>query len=382
MKKKILFVIPDFYIGGTNKSLENLLLLIDSNIYEIRIFSLYEDGDFYYKEKVFKPYLIKKSLFYRLFHDYFWFRKFSTLVSLLFRCNASRLLHKFEINRIQKKEKFDTVIAYQESSATICVSMLRNCSNRIAWVHCELRYWLQDLVKGRKLEEAGDYSKYDKIICVSESARQSFLSLYPQLSDKVMFIYNSVDDNHIKELADDVKVNVPFSDNTFNILSVGRFSPTKQFDLIPKIVSELKKMTSKPFCWYIIASTEECLQDMLDKIEKYDVSREVILLGAKDNPYPYFKKSDLFVCTSVSESFSYVIAESKVLHVPVLCNNIPVAKEVVSDEEGWISSIADMPGTLSRIIDKNNGIYTSVKEKILNYQYNNHEILKKFEDIV
>lgn len=60
MKKKILFVIPDFYIGGTNKSLENLLLLIDSNIYEIRIFSLYEDGDFYYKEKVFKPYLIKR----------------------------------------------------------------------------------------------------------------------------------------------------------------------------------------------------------------------------------------------------------------------------------------------------------------------------------
>lgn len=382
MKKKILFVIPDFYIGGTNKSLENLLLLIDSNIYEIRIFSLYEDGDFYYKEKVFKPYLIKKSLFYRLFHDHFWFRKFSTLVSLLFRCNASRLLHKFEINRIQKKEKFDSVIAYQESSATICVSMLRNCSNRIAWVHCELRYWLQDLVKGRKLEEAGDYSKYDKIICVSESARQSFLSLYPHLSDKVIFIYNSVDDNHIKELADDVKANVPFSDNTFNILSVGRFSPTKQFDLIPKIVSELKKITSKPFCWYIIASTEECLQDMLEKIEKYDVSREVILLGAKDNPYPYFKKSDLFVCTSESESFSYVIAESKVLHVPVLCNNIPVAKEVVSDEEGWISSIADMPGTLSRIIDKNNGIYTSVKEKILNYQYNNHEILKKFEDIV
>lgn len=382
MKKKILFVIPDFYIGGTNKSLENLLLLIDSNIYEIRIFSLYEDGDFYYKEKVFKPYLIKKSFFYRLFHDHFWFRKFSTLVSLLFRCNASRLLHKFEINRIQKKEKFDTVIAYQESSATICVSMLRNCSNRIAWVHCELRYWLQDLVKGRKLEEAGDYSKYDKIICVSESARQSFLSLYPQLSDKVMFIYNSVDDNHIKELADDVKVNVPFSDNTFNILSVGRFSPTKQFDLIPKIVSELKKITSKPFCWYIIASTEECLQDMLEKIEKYDVSREVILLGAKDNPYPYFKKSDLFVCTSESESFSYVIAESKVLHVPVLCNNIPVAKEVVSDEEGWICSIADMPETLSRIIENNNSIYTKVKGKILNYQYNNHEILKKFEDIV
>lgn len=382
MKKKILFVIPDFYIGGTNKSLENLLLLIDNNKYEIRIFSLYEDGDFYYKEKVFKPYLIKKSIFYRLFHDHFLFRKFSTLASLLFRCNASRFLHKFEINRIQKKENFDSVIAYQESSATICVSMLRNCSNRIAWVHCELRYWLQDLVKGRKLEDAGDYSKYDKIICVSESARQSFLSLYPQLSDKVMYIYNSVDDNHIKELADDVKANVPFSDNTFNILSVGRFSPTKQFDLIPKIVSEFKKITSKPFCWYIIASTEECLQDMLEKIEKYDVSHEVILLGAKDNPYPYFKKSDLFVCTSESESFSYVIAESKVLHVPVLCNNIPVAKEVVSDEEGWISSIADMPETLSRIIDMNNGIYTSVKEKIVNYRYNNYEILKKFEDIV
>ena len=78
----------------------------------------------------------------------------------------------------------------------------------------------------------------------------------------------------------------------------------------------------------------------------------------------------------------FVLRSQKVLHVPVLCNNIPVAKEVVSDEEGWISSIADMPETLSRIIDMNNGIYTSVKEKIVNYRYNNYEILKKFEDIV
>ena len=44
MKKKILFVIPEYSHGGTNKSLESLLSAIDEKRYEISIFSLYEDG--------------------------------------------------------------------------------------------------------------------------------------------------------------------------------------------------------------------------------------------------------------------------------------------------------------------------------------------------
>ena len=79
MKKlKILFVIPEYSHGGTNKSLENLLSLLDKDIYEINIYSLYEDGGDYYKE-VFKQYIIKKSRLYYWLHDIFVTRKFMGL---------------------------------------------------------------------------------------------------------------------------------------------------------------------------------------------------------------------------------------------------------------------------------------------------------------
>ena len=63
-KKKVLFIIPEYSHGGTNKSLENLLSLIDKQKYEISVYSLYEDGGLYYKD-VLKPYIIKMEGFSR-----------------------------------------------------------------------------------------------------------------------------------------------------------------------------------------------------------------------------------------------------------------------------------------------------------------------------
>ena len=42
---------------------------------------------------------------------------------------------------------------------------------------------------------------------------------------------------------------------------------------------------------------------------KHGVCDEVKLLGMQSNPYPYLAKSDLYVCTSSSETFSYTIHE-------------------------------------------------------------------------
>ena len=82
MKKRILFVIPEYSHGGTNKSLENLLALIDKNRYGISIFCLYEDGPNYYK-KLFAPYILKKSRLYYLLHDNSFTRKFMVLYNKL-----------------------------------------------------------------------------------------------------------------------------------------------------------------------------------------------------------------------------------------------------------------------------------------------------------
>lgn len=67
VKKIILFVIPEYSFGGTNKSLQNLLSFIDHEKYDIHLLCLYEDGKGYY-DKEFKKW-IKKSWAYQLLHD-------------------------------------------------------------------------------------------------------------------------------------------------------------------------------------------------------------------------------------------------------------------------------------------------------------------------
>ena len=44
----------------------------------------------------------------------------------------------------------------------------------------------------------------------------------------------------------------------------------------------------------------------------------VQLLGFKENPYPYIKEADLFVCASIHESYCLVVAESLVVGTPVV----------------------------------------------------------------
>ena len=372
MKKKILFVIPEYSHGGTNKSLESLLSAIDEKRYEISIFCLYEDGGVYYKN-IFKPYIIAKSLLYVLAHDNVITRKVMGVAMKLFKNLSFNWLYRYEANRLQHKYKFDTVIAFQEGSATQFVSLINYPVNRIAWVHCD---YANRFAAIEKKSELSLYCLYNHIVSVSYSAVHSFNSIYPELKDRTKCIYNLIDCSYIlRQSSQDI--NFEKQGNCFNLISVGRFVAVKQFDLIPQIVQKLKLLTKKSFCWYIVGDGNE--RNMVESvISSMGLDKNIKILGAKDNPYPYFKQSDLYVCTSLSESFSYTIAESKTLHVPVLTNDFPVANEVVSPNEGWICNVKDMAFILKDIIEDKNCIYSNVKKTIDNFKYDNNAIVDTF----
>ena len=372
MKKKILFVIPEYSHGGTNKSLESLLSAIDEKRYEISIFCLYEDGGVFYKN-IFKPYIIAKSLLYVLAHDNVITRKVMGVAMKLFKDLSFNWLYRYEANRLQHKYKFDTVIAFQEGSATQFVSLINYPVNRIAWVHCD---YANRFTAIEKKSELSLYCLYNHIVSVSYSAVHSFNSIYPELKDRTKCIYNLIDCSYIlRQSSQDI--NFEKQGNCFNLISVGRFVAVKQFGLIPQIVQKLKLLTKKSFCWYIVGDGNE--RNMVESvISSMGLDKNIKILGAKDNPYPYFKQSDLYVCTSLSESFSYTIAESKTLHVPVLTNDFPVANEVVSPNEGWICNVKDMAFILKDIIEDKNCIYSNVKKTIDNFKYDNNAIVDTF----
>lgn len=368
---KVLFVIPEYSFGGTNKSLENLLALMDKDKYDIAVYCLYEDGGDYYK-KVFAPFIIKKSRLYYWLHDNIYTRKIMGFINKVTNADHFTFLYKYEAKYLQRKYNFDIVVAYQEGKVTEVGTYFHGVK-RIAWVQCDYPQLVGDV---RYQTDKAYYDSYDKIVCVSDYTANSMRNFFKLPVGKVIGIHNTLD---VKYIVSKAEGNVPeFDGSVFNIVSIGRLHEEKQFEKIPQIVSQMKVPT--PFYWYIIGSgpDEELIRS---EIEKYHLQEKVILLGMKDNPYPYIKKTDLVVMTSRTESFSYVIAEAKVLHTPVLSNDFPVAYEVLNDQTGWITNIKEIPQLLTRIINNENGEYEKKKASVLKYEYSNQEILQRIDEL-
>lgn len=379
MKKKVLFVLPDYCHGGTNKSMESLLHFLDEDKFDISVYVLYIDGGKYYRD-AFLPYLLGKSLIYYLAHDNVVTRKVMGALMKLSKKINFNWLYRYEVNRLQRKYHFDTIVAYQEVAPTKFVSLLRSSCNKVAWVHCD---YADHYRATGGVGEVGDYSSFNHIVCVSKTAIESFTSIYPQLVNRCTFIYNTIDKEAINRLACGDDAATGFDASCFNIVSVGRFSKVKQFDKIPEICRQLKSLSDRRFCWYVIGDGDrQLISSTIEKIENFNLQVEVVLLGAKDNPYPYIKQADLLVSTSNSESWSYVIAEAKALGTPVLANNYPVASEVVPPECGWICPIADMSQLLVKLIEDKDGIYSQVEQSPDNGLPDNDDIARKAEALL
>lgn len=373
--KRILFVIPEYSQGGTNKSLENLLSLRDRSKYEVHIYCLYEDGGDYYKQ-VFAPYILKKSCLYYWAHDNVCSRKVMGFYNKVSKRDNFTTLYKREARLLQTKYRFDVVIAYQEGLATEFVTYFKNVK-KIAWIHFDYA-----MLKGKVNLQARKkwYDCYQQIVCVSQAALSSMLVVHPEYQAKSTYIYNTLNIDAISKAGTELMA-IPLKKDGFNILSIGRFVEVKQFQLIPKMAHVIKQCTDAPFRWYIIGSGE-CESLIQAEISKYSLQDVVILLGSQDNPYPYIKQANLIVCTSIVESFSYVIAEAKALHTPVLSNDFPVAYEVVDERTGWIANIKDMPKLIARIICIVDGEYDSKKTAAMEFEYSNEPILKKIDQLL
>ena len=76
----------------------------------------------------------------------------------------------------------------------------------------------------------------------------------------------------------------------------------------------------------------------------------IIMLGAKKNPYPYFKLSDCFILSSQFEGYPVVFVEAQILGLPILTTN-------VSDSE------KDIDGIYGQVVENSEkGVYKGMKQ--------------------
>ena len=60
---------------------------------------------------------------------------------------------------------------------------------------------------------------------------------------------------------------------------------------------------------------------MQKEIDELGLTESFILLGQKENPYPYIKKCDYFCLLSYYEGYGMVLEEAKILNKPIILTN-------------------------------------------------------------
>lgn len=175
---------------------------------------------------------------------------------------------------------------------------------------------------------------------------------FPEFSDKIYYISNINSSEVIRKRAEEF-VPVEFKAESYEpiILSIGRLSPQKGFDIAVN-AAHIMKNRGLHFTWFIIGDGPE-EKNLKEAINEYGLNEYFKLLGKKENPYPYIKNCTIFAQTSRYEGKSMVLDEAKILCRPILTTAYPTASDQIeADKEGVIVNICaeDIAAGLEKMI--------------------------------
>lgn len=344
MKKNILILMPSMFIGGAERSLIGLLDSIDYTKYNIDLFLNRHEGEFLnlIPDKVnLLPQIDAYTNFDRPIKDVLFSKNFKYGIARLKAKSDMRKNIKlgnehnvwsslqFISNRLTPllpniDKEYDLAINFLGISDVLGQKV--KAKKKLAWIHTDYT----KLVPNKKLD-MDTYSKVDYIVTVSKDCESQFLSVYPMLKDKSLVVENILSEKFIREQANEKIVDdkFEFNNDQIKLVSIGRFTDAKNFDNIPQICKLIleKGIDVK---WYIIGfGGEEVL--IRQKIKEFDMEQHVIILGKKENPYPYIQACDIYVQPSRYEGKAVAVREAQILNKPVVITDFETSKSQLTD---------------------------------------------------
>lgn len=393
MKKKILICSHTLNIGGAERSLIDLLNCIDYEKYDVDLF-LYRHIGEWMSEIPNQVNLLDEveeySCLYKSFSEIHTFGGYKVFLG--------RAVGKYLSIAYSKRKKFPQSfvgIEYShkytkpfmpkicpETEYDMAISFLIphyfvtdkvRAKVKVAWIHTD--YSNENFNVNIK-SELKMWNKYDKIAAVSDECAVGFLSKFPQLEDKIIKVENCLSVEAVSRKSEEY-IPQEFAKDSINILSVGRYSMEKNFDNVPEICSIIRD-NGFNVKWFLLGYGS-CEQIIRDKIKKFGMEDYVILLGKRDNPYPYIKNCDLYIQPSRYEGKCVSVREAQMLNKPVIITAYATSKSQLKD--GYDGVIVPMDnkdcadGICSVLSDE--ALIKRIIENTKNVDYSNKSELEK-----
>ena len=192
----------------------------------------------------------------------------------------------------QLRESYDVAISYMNGFPGYYVMRKVTAKRKVLWIHNEYEKLSYDPHFDRPF-----YEGCDRIITISPACLDSFVQVYPDMAGKISVLQNIT-------LATDVLARGKLDEapefnesDRMRILSVGRLSAQKQFNLAIQAAAVLKDRGLR-FRWVIVGDGEDG-PALRQQLESLGLREQVLLVGARNNPYAYMARCDVFVQTSL-----------------------------------------------------------------------------------
>lgn len=324
-KKKLLFVITQFYQGGAETALLNLFRILSPKEFDIDFLIL---DQMPLKNAV--SLILQIPSWIQVCHAAETEGKWAVIRKVWFKgwqkLTGHQRYRKKAYQFVQKKQ-YDLAFSYGEWLSPEFVAKQVSAKKKLIWIHT-------DLDKAAYVKEKilfGFDEVYFNYIFVSEQSRQSAEARFPIVRGKSVVVHNLCEEEQIQFAAKESAEELQAYPKPW-LFSVGNLREEKNYPRQVEVMRILKER-GIPCTWFCIGSRANIFvdQQVRELIRNYQLEKRFLLLGAKKNPYPYMKQADVVLVLSDFESWSLVITEAKLLGVPVIATPTSGAKEQLED---------------------------------------------------
>ena len=393
-KKKILIVSHFMHIGGAERALLGLLEGLDLKKYEVDLFLFRHEGELfdYIPEGInILPTIEQYTLLACPIQDIYRKHPFIAFARIFGKYKAKiynirkhygknsqvqiEYSHKYTRKLMPKITNKDYDLAISFLTPHYYVAEKVTAKKKIAWIHTDYTS-----VRVNAESELKMWSAYENIISISDMCTKAFVEIFPSLQNSIIKIENPLPIELIQSQAKfQIEDMYRDSDKQILFLSIGRFSEPKNFDNVPTIC-KLVRSYRCDIKWYIIGygNDENIIREQIkkEKMEKY-----VVVLGKKENPYPYINKCDWYIQPSRYEGKAVTVREAQILHKPVIITDYATAKSQLHNEIDGIIVPLDNHACAEQIakIIKRKEIRQSLVNGTFQYDYSGRDEIYKLD---
>ena len=274
------------------------------------------------------------------------------------------------------KNKFDFSAAYATYSLPSCFVARIASRNSTLWCHMDyLEQYNNDYEKVKRFFEEKKYKEFKNIVFVSKQGKESFLKVFP--NEKNVYAINNIIDYKtiIEKSKENVKENLDKDVTLF--LNIGRHDEEQK--KLSRIIDAAKKLNDEGYKFRILfVGDGKDNKKYKNMVKQMKLENNILFLGKRKNPYPYFKISDCVLLSSEYEGSPVVYTEAMVLNKPVITTNVS-GSDQIDGRFGYVIK-KDQESLYEAMKEFINNGYT-IKEKFDAEKYN-QEIAKKIEMII